>query len=129
MKHRKTAVVIGALLAASAAMTAAGAETRDKVAKAVDQAKAAVTPGEVVLTGRDMKTLHEGEDSAVYNVCVKADRNAGPVTVTGGSGTITLKPGDCHVVNGMRITATPEQPLTGAQRSTVTFEEPERGTK
>lgn len=85
--------------------------------------------GEVVLTGTRMKALHDSREDVVYDVCVKPEAEAGPVIVTAGSGTIVLKPGDCHQMSGAHITARPETALTGAMRSTVTFRDAGTGPR
>jgi hypothetical protein len=121
MKHLKTNGFVGALLA-MVATTAMAGDTKAKAEKALDQAKAAVTPGEVVLTGTEMKTLHDSKDPVAYRVCVKQEPTAGAVKVTTGINDMTLQPGDCGNVTGMHITATPETALSGAQRSIVTFD-------
>ncbi|MET0292918.1 MAG: hypothetical protein ABW136_11195 [Steroidobacteraceae bacterium] len=121
MKTFKTAILAG--VTAVLAATAVGAqETREKADKLLDQAKGAVTPGEVVLTGTDTKTLHDSRTSSTYNVCVKQDKEAGSVRIMNDAKTTTLKPGQCEHVMGMKITATPAMALTGTARSTVTFE-------
>lgn len=101
MKNLKTNVFVGALLAAMATTAMAG---------------------EVVLTGTEMKTLHDSKDPVAYRVCVKQEPTAGAVKVTTGINDMLLEPGDCGNVTGMHITATPEYALTGTMRSIVTFE-------
>ena len=121
MKHVKTAGMVGALLA-TVAMTAMAGDTKAKSEKLLDEAKGAVTPGQVVLTGSEVKTLHDGKDIDAYRVCVKADKEAGTVKVMNDAKFVTIKPGDCQQVAGMKITATPALPLSGTQHSTVTFD-------
>lgn len=115
---KTTTLFAGALLAIAASASYAGSEKADKL---VDQAKAAVTPGEVVLTGTDTKTLHDGKAQA-YRVCVKQESHAGSVKIMNDATSKTLEPGACENVSGARITATPSKPLVGDMRSTVTFD-------
>lgn len=116
--NKTTTLFAGALLAVAASATFAGNEKTDKL---VDEAKAAVTPGEVVLTGADTKTLHDGKTQA-YRVCVKQESHAGSVRIMNDASSKTLEPGACENVSGARITATPSKPLMGDMRSTVTFD-------
>ena len=94
---------------------------RKKAGELLDQAKGAVTPGEIVLTGSETKTLRDSKDITNYQVCVKADKEAGSVMVMSGSSSKTLSPGECGQVTGAKITAMPSKPLTGAMHSTVTI--------
>jgi hypothetical protein len=104
MNRVRTALILGLAMAAAA-----------------DLARAALTPGEVVLTGSDTRTLRDSEDIASYDICVKMDRQAGPVMVMSGSTSKTLAPGECGVITGGHITAMPAKPLPGASHSTVTI--------
>lgn len=122
-EHKSTAIVMGALLAV-VSVGASAQEAREQAGKIADQARAAVTPGEVVLTGSDSKTLHKGDEAHSYRICVKPEEHASSVRVTSDAvSPVSLKPGECQIVSGMQITATPEKPLTGAMRSTVTFDQ------
>jgi hypothetical protein len=121
MKFTKTTAVVGALLAVMATVAGA-ADTKEKAEKALDQAKGAITPGEVVLAGSETKTLYEGKDVNSYRVCVKPDKEAGSVTVLNDAKTTTLKPGQCEVISGMHISAKPQTALAATARSTVTFQ-------
>lgn len=122
MNRMRTSLIVGLVMTAAAGLASAG-ETKAKAHELGDQAKAAVTPGEVVLTGSDTKTLRDSKDISNYQVCVKADKEAGSVMVMSGSNSKTLAPGECGVVTGSRITAMPSKPLTGAMHSTVTIHE------
>ena len=120
----RTSLIVGLVMTAAAGLASAG-ETKEKAREFGDQAKAAVTPGEIVLTGSDTKTLRDSKDISNYQVCVKADKEAGSVMVMSGSTSKTLAPGECGVVTGSRITAMPSKPLTGARHATVTIHERE----
>ncbi|HEY6645096.1 hypothetical protein [Povalibacter sp.] len=45
---------------------------------AVDEIKAAVTPGEIALTGSETKTIHKGSEAKKYRICVKTEKDAAP---------------------------------------------------
>jgi|SwirhisoilCB1_FD_contig_41_5864732_length_444_multi_7_in_0_out_0_1 hypothetical protein len=122
MNRVRTSLIVGVVMTAAAGLASAG-DTKAKAQELGDQAKAAVTPGEVVLTGSDTKTLRDSKDISSYQVCVKADKEAGSVMVMSGATSKTLAPGECGVVSGSRITAMPSKPLTGATHSTVTIHE------
>jgi hypothetical protein len=122
MNRVSTSLIVGVALTAFAGLAGAG-DTKDKAGKLGDQAKAAVTPGEVVLTGSDTKTLKDSKDIANYQVCVKADKDAGSVMVMSGSNSRTLSPGECAGITGAKITAMPSKPLVGSAHSTVTIHE------
>jgi hypothetical protein len=122
MNRFGTSLIASVALAAVAGIAAAGPAS-DKAKELGDQAKAAVTPGEVVLTGSQTKTLRDSKDVASYEVCVKPDREAGSVTVMSGSTHKTLAPGECGTLSGGHITAMPTKPLKGALHSTVTIKE------
>lgn len=122
MNRVRTSLIVGVALTAVAGLAGAG-ETKDKAEKLGDQAKAALTPGEVVLTGSDTRTLRDSDDISNYQVCVKADKEAGAVMVMSGSSSKTLSPGECAGITGGKITAMPAKPLTGSAHSTVTIHE------
>lgn len=122
MNRVRTSLIVGMALTAVAGLAGAG-ETKEKAEKLGDQAKAALTPGEVVLTGSDTKTLRDSKDISNYQVCVKADKEAGSVMVMSGANSKTLSPGECGSITGAKITAMPSKPLTGAMHSTVTIHE------
>jgi len=87
----------------------------------VDKLKAAVTPGEIVLTGSDVKKIHEGKDAREYRVCVKTEKDAAPMKLLYDGREAILKPGDCKDVSGKKIDATPEHALTGSAHIVATF--------
>jgi hypothetical protein len=87
----------------------------------VDKMKAAVTPGEIVLTGSEVKKIHEGKDASEYRVCVKAEKEAAPMKLTYDGQEAVLKPGDCKEIMGKDINATPAQALSGSAHIVATF--------
>jgi hypothetical protein len=96
------------------ALAAGTGETTDKL-------KAAVTPGEFVLTGSEVKTIHSGKSAREYRVCVKAEKDSAPMKVMADGKEETLQPGDCKAVSGKKIVAAPAQTLTGSAHIVATY--------
>jgi hypothetical protein len=118
MKHRST--LAGAALAAltiGLAPSAFGADTPETLEKM----KAAVTPGEFVLTGSEVKKIHQGKEAREYRICVKAEKEAAPMKVMYDGQTATLSPGDCRDISGKKIEATPAQALSGSAHIVATY--------
>lgn len=106
-----------ALLGASAAFAG------DKTEATMDKMKAAVTPGEFDLTGKEVKTIHHGKTAEEYRVCVKPGDEAAAMKVIYDGKQQTLQPGDCKDVTGMSINATAAVPLSGSQHIMATYHE------
>lgn len=87
----------------------------------VDKMKAAVTPGELVLTGSEVKKMHEGKEAKEYRICVKTEKDAAPMKVMYDGQETVLKPGECKDVSGKKIDAMPEHALTGSAHIVATF--------
>lgn len=92
------AMLMGAVIHAS--------ETTDKM-------KAALTPGEFMLTGSEVKKLHEDKQEKEYRVCVKNEKDSSSMKVMYDGKEAVLRPGDCMDITGKKIAATPEHALTG----------------
>jgi hypothetical protein len=105
-----------------AALLAAGAVQAANPATFLGDLKAAVIPGEVMLSGDDRKIVYDGGESREYRICVKAGRRSATLRVTADAKEWTLHPGDCDFVRGRRISATPAQPLHGNSRIVATFQ-------
>lgn len=88
---------------------------------AIDKMKAAVTPGEIALTGSEVKNIHNGKEAKEYRVCVKTEAEAAPLRLRYDGQEAVLKPGDCKDVTGKIIDATPAQALTGKAHIVATF--------
>lgn len=86
-----------------------------------EKMKAAVTPGEFMLTGSEVKKIHSGKEAREYRICVKAEKESAPMKVIADGKDTTLQPGDCKNVTGKKIEATPAQPLTGSAYIVATF--------
>nr|WP_298726712.1 hypothetical protein [uncultured Steroidobacter sp.] len=104
-----------ALLGASAAFAG------EKTEATMDRMKAAVTPGEIALTGKEVKTIHHGKTAEEYRVCVKPGDETAAMKVIYDGKQETVQPGDCKDVIGMRINATPAEPLSGSQHIMATY--------
>lgn len=89
--------------------------------KTIDEMKAAVTPGEFVLTKSEIEKIHEGKDAREYRICVKAEKDAAPMKVTYDGQTAIVSPGDCKNISGKKIDATPAQALSGSAHIVATF--------
>jgi hypothetical protein len=89
--------------------------------KAVDKAKAAVTPGEFVLTGTQVRNIHNGKTPSTYNICVKNEKDTATMKVTYDGQSETIAPGECKNVTGMKIEATPSEKLTGSIHIVATY--------
>lgn len=107
---------------ASASLISAAANAAD-TPKVVDAVKAAVTPGELVLTGHEVKNIHNGDKSNAYRICVKAEKDSAPAKVTVDGKPVSVAPGGCSNVDGKKIDVTPEAALTGSKHIVVTFHE------
>lgn len=104
----------------AAALFAGSAAYADDTSATADTMKAAVTPGELVLTGSEVKNIHEGKEAKEYRVCVKTETQAAPMRVIYDGQEVALKPGDCTEVSG-KIDVTPEHALTGKAHIVATF--------
>lgn len=91
----------------------------------VHKLKAAVTPGEVAITGTDVKTLHDGA-AKTWRICVKSDIDSDSLALSVDATHVLVKPGDCIAVAGRRIKATSAQPLGKHGHIVVTFHEVKR---
>ena len=87
----------------------------------VDKMKAAVTPGEFVLTGSEVKKIHESTHARDYKICVKAEKDAAPMKVMYDGQSVTVPAGECKEVTGKQIQATPAQALSGSAHIVATF--------
>ena len=115
MNAKSLSMFAATLLLASTAVFAADTPA------VVDKMKAAVTPGEIVFTGSEVKRIHEGKEAKEYRVCVKTARDAAPLRLLYDGQQAILKPGDCKDVVGKNIDATPAQALTGSAHIVATF--------
>ncbi len=112
----KTPLMIAAMTAFSVSAAYAG-----DTPAAADKIKAAVTPGELVLTGSEVKNIHKGQEAKEYRVCVKTETEAAPMKVMYDGEEAVLKPGDCKEISGKKIDVTPEHALTGKAHIVATF--------
>jgi len=87
----------------------------------VDKMKAALTPGEFVLSGSQVKKLHDDKQAKEYRVCVKNEKDSSSMKVMYDGQEAVLRPGDCMDVTGKKISATPEHELTGGAHIVATF--------
>src|SRR6516165_8929514 len=71
MNITKTAFSVAAALVLGSAAEVALSDNTDATA---DRIKAAVTPGEMVLSGSDVKSIHTGSTVAKYRVCMKKEQ-------------------------------------------------------
>ena len=85
------------------------------------KAKAAVTPGEFVLTGTQVKKIHEGKTERAYNICVKSEQGSASMKVTYDGQVETITPGECKDVKGKKIEATAAEKLTGSNHIVATY--------
>ena len=118
MKYRSMLALTALAMAGfCSAPLAVAAET----SATVDKMKAAVTPGEFVLTGSEVKRIHEGKQARDYKICVKAEKDAAPMNVTYDGQSVTVPVGDCKDVVGKRIEAMPAEALSGSAHIVATF--------
>jgi len=115
MKAKIVFMIVAAVQFAGSAVYA------DDTSATADKMKAAVTPGELVLTGSEVKNIHEGKEAKEYRVCVKTETQAAPMRVMYDGQEVALKPGDCTEVSGKKIDVTPEHALTGKAHIVATF--------
>jgi hypothetical protein len=87
---------------------------------AVDKMKAAVTPGEFVITGTETKTIHEAKVARAQKVCVKKEKEAASLKLTYDGQQAVLTPGECKTISAKKMEATPEHPLTDGAHIVVT---------
>lgn len=95
----------------------------DKTEATMDKMKAAVTPGEVDLTGQEVKTIHNSQTAKDYKVCVKASDEAAPLKVRYDEHEATVQPGDCKEVTAKRINLAAAVPLSGSRHIMATYHE------
>jgi tryptophanyl-tRNA synthetase len=113
----KLGIIVGlAMLSASATIALA-----DDTSATSDKVKAAVTPGEFVLTGSDVKTIHDGSSARQYRVCLKREQGATDMKVRYDDNEANVKLGDCKTVTGRKIEATPSSALHHDERIVGTF--------
>jgi hypothetical protein len=93
----------------------------DKTEATMDKMKAAVTPGEIDLTGKEVKTIHHSDTAKEYNVCVKPGDETAAMKVRYDGQETTVQPGDCTQITGKTINATAAEPLTGSRHIMATF--------
>lgn len=84
--------------------------------------KAVVTPGEIAITGTNVKTLHNGP-AKTWRICVKPDIDSESLKLSVDTTDALIKPGDCVEVTGRQITATSAEPLGKHGHIVVTFHE------
>ena len=112
------------LLATTLAMLGfSSAFAGDKTEATMDKMKAAVTPGEIDLTGQEVKTIHNSQTAKDYKVCVKASDESAAMKVRYDDNEATVKPGDCKEVTAKRINLTAAVPLSGSQHIMATYHE------
>jgi hypothetical protein len=105
----------------AAALFAGSAVYADDTSATADKMMAAVTPGELVLTGSEVKNIHKGKEAKEYRVCVKTETQSAPMKVMYDGQEVALNPGDCKEVIGKKIDVTPEHALTGKAHIVATF--------
>ncbi len=110
------------LMFAVIGMASFAVQASDDTSPTVDKMKAAVTPGEIVLTGNQVKKIHDGREAREYRVCVKTETDAAAMRVTYDGEQSVLMPGDCQNVVGKKIDASPQKPLSGKTHIVATFE-------
>lgn len=115
MKAQALSMIAATILLGSSAVFAADTPA------VVDKMKAAVTPGEIALTGSEVKRIHEGKEAKEYRVCVKTEKEAAPMKLMYDGQEAIIKPGDCKDVAGKTIEATPAHALTGSAHIVATF--------
>jgi hypothetical protein len=86
-----------------------------------DKLKAAMSPGEFVLTGSDVKTIHDSSTAHQYRVCLKREQGEADLKVMYDDQEARVKLGDCKTVTGKKIEATPSSALTGDERIVATY--------
>lgn len=112
-------ILVGASMVFTAAVLSPAVLAQSKT---MDEIKAALKPGEFVLTGSEVKTLHSSKDEArEYRVCVKAQKETAPMKVMADDMQETVQPGECKNVSGKRIVATPAEPLSGSAHIVGTY--------
>lgn len=87
----------------------------------IDKIKAAVKPGEMVLTGTEVKEIYEGKRAQQFHVCVKAQKEAAPIKLMHDGQETVVDPGDCRDVTARKIDAAPARELTGSEHIVATF--------
>lgn len=115
MKAKALSMISALVLLSSSAAFAADTPA------VVDKMKAAVMPGEVAITGSEVKKIHDGKEAKEYRVCVKTEKDAAPMKLRYDGQEAVLKPGDCKEVAGKMIEATAAQALTGSAHIVATF--------
>jgi hypothetical protein len=114
------------LMIAALGFLSSAAYASDDTSAGMDKMKAAVTPGEIVLTGSEVKKIHDGKKAKEYRVCVKTETEAAPMKLSYDGEHKVLMPGDCQTVMGKKIEASPANPLTGKSHIVATFEQPKK---
>jgi hypothetical protein len=118
MNITKTAFSVAAALVLGSAAEVALSDNTDATA---DRIKAAVTPGEMVLSGSDVKSIHTGSTVAKYRVCMKKEQGDAEMKVSYDDQDTLLKSGHCKTVTGKAISATASKPLSGSDRIVATY--------
>ncbi|HTT01481.1 MAG TPA: hypothetical protein VMG11_05270 [Steroidobacteraceae bacterium] len=108
---------IAALVVLSTGATLACADT----ASETDKLKAAVTPGEFVLTGTDVKTINDSSSPRQYRVCLKKEEGEADMKISYDDNQTRVKLGDCKTVVGKKIEATPTSSLGSNERIVGTY--------
>lgn len=87
-----------------------------------DKLKAAVTPGEFVLTGSDVKTINDSGKLRRYRICAKREQGgATDLKVSYDDKDTMIKVGDCKTVVGRKIDATAATSLAADQHIVGTY--------
>jgi hypothetical protein len=90
--------------------------------EATDKVKAAVTPGEFVLTGSDVKTINDSGKLRRYRVCAKREEGGSTdLKVSYDDKDTMVKLGDCKTVVGRKIEATAATTLASDQHIVGTY--------
>jgi len=115
MRMNPAVIVSLALLSAGATLACADTATE------TDKLKAAVTPGEFVLTGADVKTINDSSSPRQYRVCLKKEDGEADLKITYDDNQTRVKLGDCKTVSGKKIEATPTSSLGANERIVGTY--------
>jgi hypothetical protein len=113
-----------ALLSAGATLTLAAEPTSGsgETNAATDKVKAAVTPGEFVLSGSDVKTINDSGKLRRYRVCLKKEQSGDTdLKINYDDRQTVVKLGDCKTVEGKKIEATPASSLSGDNHIVGTY--------
>jgi hypothetical protein len=95
-----------------------------------DKLKAAVTPGEFVLNGSDVKTINDSGKLRRYRICAKRESGgATDLKVSSDDRDTTVKVGDCKTVVGRKIQATAATTLSADQHIVGTYHHVTRTAK